>query len=163
MRCLAAIMLLAFSTLAVAQSLTIKSGSTVFIAPMDGYETYLMAAFAKKHVPLIVVADRTKADYIIRSTFTHSQPSGPSVVINNSNENGVGNNAFQSGFQTGAAERAAHGTTSASISVIDGRTSQIVFAYSVGKDRATNQIQSAAEACAKHLKEFIEKSEKPKK
>jgi hypothetical protein len=37
------------------------------------------------------------------------------------------------------------------------RSPQIVFAYSVGKSANTNQLQSAAEACAKHLKEFIEK------
>jgi hypothetical protein len=35
--------------------------------------------------------------------------------------------------------------------------SQLVFAYSVGKAANTNQVQSTAEACAKHLKEFIEK------
>jgi hypothetical protein len=55
------------------------------------------------------------------------------------------------------------GRTSASISVIDAHTSQIVFAYSVGKAANTNQLQSTVEACAKHLNEFIEKSEKPKK
>jgi hypothetical protein len=44
--------------------------------------------------------------------------------------------------------------------VIDAHSSQIVFAYAVGKAGSTNQVQSAAEACAKHLKEFIEKVKK---
>jgi hypothetical protein len=49
-----------------------------------------------------------------------------------------------------------------SISVVDPRSSQIVFAYSAGKTGA-NQFQKTAEACAKSLKELIEKPEKPKK
>jgi hypothetical protein len=55
------------------------------------------------------------------------------------------------------ARSAARGATSAGISVIDAHSSQIVFAYAVGKAGSTNQIQSTAEACAKHLKTFIEK------
>ena len=143
-----------------AQSVQLKSGSTVYIEPMNGYETYLAAAFAKNHVPLIVVADENKAAYIIRSTLSHTQISQPAVVINNTN--GDNNDAYDRGVQMAMADRAARGITSAGISVIDRTSSQLVFAYSVGKDRNTNQVQSAAEACAKHLKEFIEKSEKKK-
>jgi len=32
---------------------------------MAGYETYLAAAIGKKQVPVILVADKSKADYII--------------------------------------------------------------------------------------------------
>jgi hypothetical protein len=49
-----------------------------------------------------------------------------------------------------------------SISIVDPHSSQIVFAYSAGK-AGTNQFQKTAAACAKSLKEFIEKSEKQKK
>jgi hypothetical protein len=49
-----------------------------------------------------------------------------------------------------------------SIAVVDPRSSQIVFAYSAGK-AGSNQFEKTAEACAKSLKEFIEKSEKQKK
>jgi hypothetical protein len=66
-------------------------------------------------------------------------------------------------MQRAAAARAARGATSASISIIDAHSSQIVLAYAVGKAGNTNQIQSAAEACTKHLKEFMEKSDNPKK
>jgi hypothetical protein len=38
---------------------------------MGGYETYLAAAFTKKHVPLIVVADKDKAEYIKARSRPH--------------------------------------------------------------------------------------------
>jgi hypothetical protein len=49
----------------------------------EGYETYLAAAFTKKHVPPIVVADKDKAEYIITSTVAHKDLSGgqPAVVV----------------------------------------------------------------------------------
>lgn len=167
---LAAITLLAFSTLAVAQSSPIKSGSTLYIEPMHGYETYLAAAFAKKHVPLIVVTDEKKAEYIIRSTVSQTEPSQPAVVINNSNTNvnngnNGGNDAWDQGWALGhqrAANRASMGSSSTSISVIDPLSSQVVFGYSSAKI-GSNQLQRTAEDCAKHLKEFIAKSEKSKK
>ena len=169
---ISAFLLLACSSLCIAQAPQIKSGATVYIEPMGGYETYLAAAIAKKKVPLIVLADKSKADYLITSSVSHHTPSQPAVVVHNSNVNNTtvnssdvtnnnsGNDAFESGFQMAAARQAARGSTSASISVIDAHSSQIVFAYAVGKAGSTNQIQSAAEACAKHLKEFIEKGKK---
>ena len=84
---------LAVSALALAQTAQIKSGSTVYIEPMDGYETYLSAAFTKKQVPVIIVADKDKATYIVRSTVSHRTPSQPAVVINNTNGNNNGNSA----------------------------------------------------------------------
>ncbi len=153
--------LLLLSSLAFAQAPQIKSGSTVYIEPMGGYETYLAAAFTKKHVPLIVVADKDKAEYIITSTVSHRTPSQPAEVVSNTtNVNSSGNDAFNNGFNQAVAARAARGATSASISVVDAHSSQIVFAYAVGKAGNTNQIQSTAEACAKHLKESIEKPKK---
>ncbi|HEU5340152.1 hypothetical protein [Edaphobacter sp.] len=152
-------LLFAFSIAASAQAPHMKSGSAVYIEPMDGYETYLAAAIAKKHVPLVVVADEDKADYIIRSSISQKRPSQPAVVVNNTTN--VNSNSYP---RVGGFPRAGYGSnfgsTSASISVVDVHSSQIVFAYSVGKGRNTNQIQSTAEACAKHLKEFIEKSGK---
>lgn len=125
------------------------------------YETYLAAAFAKKHVPLIVVTDESKAQYIIRSNVRQVAPVHPAVVINNTNTAIAGNdNAFDRGFRSGF-PRAGSGSghTSASVSVVDPHSSQVLFAYSVEKVRG-HQMQSDAEACAKHLKEFIEKENK---
>lgn len=163
-------LLLLLTPVAFAQAPQIKSGSTLYIEPMGGYETYLAAAFTKKHVPLIVLADKDKAEYIVTSTVAHKDLSGgqPAVVVNNSNTNvnNGGNDAWNQGVEQGqqraaarAAQRRALGETSASISILDPRTSQIVFAYSAGK-MGTNQLQKTAEDCAKHLKESIEKKRK---
>jgi hypothetical protein len=146
---------------------------------MEGYETYLAAAILKKHVPLVVVAVKGKADYIITSNVSHQTPSQPPAVVNNSNVNNNtvnstnvnngSNDAWNQGWALGSqraqerrAARAALGSTSVSIAVVDPRSSQIVFAYSAGKTGG-NQSQKTAEACAKSLKEFIEKSEKQMK
>jgi hypothetical protein len=159
-----AFVLLTFSTITLAQSPLLKSGSAVYIEPMGGYETYLAAAMVKKHIPLVVVADKNKADYIITSSVSHQVPNRPEVVVNNSN-NDAWNQGWALGSQRAAERRAAHaalGSTSVSISIVDPRSSQIVFAYSAGK-AGTDQFQKTAEACAKSLKEFIEKAEKKNK
>ena len=170
-----AFVLLTFSAFAFAQTPQLKSGSTIFIEPMDGYETYLAAAIVKKHVPLAVVLDRDKADYIITSSVSQQVPTQPKTVINNSatatiNEGDSGNHAFETGFAQGAqaaaqrrAERAARGSTTVSIAVVDPLTKRVLFAYSTSKAGTNNQLQKTAEACAKSLREFIEKSEKQKK
>ena len=48
-----------------AANLAIQTGSTVFIEPMNGFETYLAAALAKKKVPLVVISNKEKADFVI--------------------------------------------------------------------------------------------------
>jgi hypothetical protein len=137
----------------IAQTPQLHTGATVYIEPMDGYETYLAAAIAKKQVPLVLVTDRTKADYIITSTVSQHSPSQPTVVVNNTTN--VNSNGFPAGGGfPHAGYGASQGSTSASISVVDVHSSQIVFAYAAGKS-ANHQLQSTAEACAKHLKEFI--------
>jgi hypothetical protein len=157
---------LVFSAATFAQAPQISSGSTVYIEPMNGYETYLAAALSKKNVPLLIVADRNKADFIISSTVGQSRPSQPTTVINNTASVGnSGNDAWNQGWSSGqqaAARRAAMGSTSVSVAVIDPRSSQVVFAYSAGK-AGGKQLQRTAEDCAKHLKESIEKAEKGKK
>jgi len=152
-------LLLLFSVIAGAQAPHVKSGAAVYIEPMNGYETYLAAAKVKKRVPLVVVADKDKADYIIRSSFSQTRPNQPAVVVNNTNTNvnNGNNNAWGRGWAEMAAQRAAREVyTSASIAMIDGRSSQIVFAYSAGK----GGINGSAEDCSKHLKQFIERAGK---
>ena len=70
--------------------------------------------------------------------------------------------ASQRGCYEYGAALAALGSTSTSIAIVDPHSSQVVFAYAAGKAGA-NQLQRTAEDCAKHMKEFIEKSEKPKR
>jgi hypothetical protein len=169
------LILFAFTVTAFAQVPAIHSGSTIYIEPMDGYESYLAAAFVKKHVPLAIVTDKDKADYIIKSTVSQNVPSTPQVVVNNTatatiNQGDNSNQAWNQGWASGqqaaarrAATKAALGSTNVSISLIDVHSSQIVFASSAGSSGTTDQSTKTAEACAKNLKEFIEKSEKKKK
>jgi hypothetical protein len=166
----AALVLLALCPLALAQAPQLHSGSTVFIEPMGGYETYLAAALMKKHVPLVVVTDKDKAEFVITSTISHKDAAQPGVVINNrvsanAGSNNGNNDAWNQGWNSGSgypSRSASLGHTNASVSVVDAKTSQIVFAHSAGSFHA-NQVQKTAEDCAKHIKEFIEKGEKPKK
>lgn len=166
--------LLMCSGFAFGQSFQLKSGATIYIEPMDGYGTYLAAALIKENVPVAIVTQKEYADYIVSGGAVHNEPSAPAVVINNTasasiNEGGnvrAGNAATASAFQQGSesaerrrAAKAALGSSDSTISIEDTKSTQIVFAYSAGKGGG-NQFQKTAEACAKHLKEFIKKSEK---
>ena len=63
MKKLALAAFLAISLAAVAQT----SRPSVYIEPQDGFETYLAAAMAKKHVPADIVIDAKKATYVLKS------------------------------------------------------------------------------------------------
>jgi hypothetical protein len=113
----------------------IERSSRIYIAPIEGgFETYLAAAIVKKQVPVIVVTDRAKADYEITG-IANSEKAGWAKMlfmgIDNSND-------------------------MASIKVVDIKSSEVVYGYSVRKGSSARGKQSAAEACAKHLKEKIE-------
>jgi hypothetical protein len=112
----------------------IEKGSRVFIEPMDGFETYLSAAILKKKVPLVVTDDKDKADYIITGTSHIERASWAKTI-----------------FISGAPQ------AGASIAMKNAKTGDLVYAYSVDKYNAARAQQSTAEACAKHLKESIEK------
>ena len=104
----------------------------VFIEPMDGFETYLDAAFVKKHTPVIVVDDKAKADFIIGGTSHLDKASWAKTI-----------------FISGAPQ------AGASIAMKN-KKGELAWAYSVDKFNAARANQSTAEACAKHLKSFIE-------
>jgi hypothetical protein len=40
---------------------------TVYIEPQQGFETYLAAAMSKKDVPVDVVTDQTRANYVLKA------------------------------------------------------------------------------------------------
>jgi len=113
----------------------VASGAKVYINSMDGFGSYVAAAFRVKGVPLIVVAERAVADYEVVGN-SESQKAGWAKVI------------FLK--QTGSREEA-------SISVVDLRTSEVVFAYNYNTGNSYRGKQSAAESCAKHLVEAIRK------
>jgi hypothetical protein len=118
-----------------AASKPIPAGSTIFVAPiLGGFDTYVTAGIMKKKVPLTVVADRSMADYEVTGV-AESDKAGWAKML----------------FLGSGASR-----EQASIKVVDLKTGEVVFAYSVHKFNSARGKQSAGEACAKHLKDKIE-------
>lgn len=109
--------------------------NSVFIAPMSGFENYLAAAFDKKKVPLTVVADQARAAYVITGTAEEKKPGAMKMLVFGQ----------------------IHADNAASIQMVDQRTGAVVFAYAVNKKNTLHGDQTTAEACAKHLKEKLEK------
>lgn len=111
-------------------------GAKVFVKPMkDGFDTYVKAALAKKKVPVVVVATPEEADYEMTGT-SETQKAGAAKKI------------FMGSW---------HSDEQASISIAGIKSGEIVFAYSANKKNSAHGKQTTAEACAKHLKEAIEK------
>jgi hypothetical protein len=112
----------------------IVRGSKIFIAPMDGFESNLAAAILKKKVPVVIVDDASKADFIMTGNSHVDKAGWAKTIFISPNPH-----------------------AEASISIKDAHTGNLVFAYNVDKSNAVRANQSTAEACAKHLKEDIEK------
>jgi hypothetical protein len=123
---------------AIAYESKIPANSKVYVAPMDGFETYVIAAIRTKNVPVQVVADKDKADYELAGTSDSQKPGWAKTIF-------LGQ---------------ARTDEQASVTLTNIKTSEVVFAYTVNKQNAFRGKQSAAEACAKHLKDFVEKPEK---
>jgi hypothetical protein len=113
----------------------IAAGSKVYIEPMNGFETYMAAAIQKKKVPLIVVSDESVADYVMTGNAEHQKAGWAKVAFTGS----------------------IHSDEQASVSMVSTKTKELVFAYAVNKKNTLHGEQTSAEACAKHLKEKIEK------
>ncbi len=117
-----------------AESMKIRPGATVYVAPMDGFESYMAAALGKKKVQLIPVVDAAHADYIITGTSVDKKAGWAKIAF-------TGN---------------IHSDNAASITMTDKKTGAIVYAYAVDKKSTVHGQQTTAEACAKHLKEHME-------
>ena len=113
----------------------IEPGAKVYIEPMGGFETYLAAAFTKKKVPLTITINKDSADYIVTRN-AESQKAGWAKMV----------------FAHSAASH-----EEASVSVVGRKTGDVIYSYAVNKANSVHGKQSAAEACAKHLKNTIEK------
>jgi hypothetical protein len=93
----------------------------------------------KKHVPVSFTEDKTQAKFILRST-SESQPES------------TGGKVVRCLFAYCAG---INGTSTASVTLVDTATQQVLWSYAVRKEGAHN-YQSRAEAVAKHLKHFLE-------
>ena len=116
------------------ENMKITPGGRVYIAPMEGFENYLAAAFGKKKVELVPVFDQTQADYVISGTSVDKKAGWAKIAF-------MGN---------------IHSDNAASITMTDKRTGAIVYAYAVDKKSTMHGQQTTAEACAKHLKAHME-------
>jgi len=113
-----------------------RPGARVFLHSMpNDFHRYMKAALAKKKVPVVVVANREDAEFEIKGTSETQKASVAKFI-------------FLGSWQS---------DEEASISVTSVDSGEVVFAYSVSKKNSAHGRQSAAEACAKHLKQAIEK------
>lgn len=128
----------------------IPRNSRVYIAPMksedsakpiEGFENYLAAALRKKNVPLIMVTDRSQADF---------------EIVGTADKKGAGwaKKVFLGDFRGGA---------SASMSVINLKTGVVAYADASHRSSANKGLRSSAEKLAKYLKRKIEDDEKKTK
>jgi hypothetical protein len=106
----------------------VPPGAKVFIAPMNGYESFIKTAIGKKKVPIVVVELRDDADFEM-SGAAETQKAGAAKIL-----------------LTGSW----HSTEDATIKLTNLKTSVVAFAYSVHKSDSAHGKQSSAEACAKH-------------
>jgi hypothetical protein len=114
----------------------LRPGAKVFIHAMpNSFDTFFKAALGKKKVPVVVVEDRAQADFEIRGTSESQKASAAKKIFLGS----------------------WHSDEQASVSVISVESGEVVFAYSVNKKNSAHGQRSTAEACAKHLKQAIER------
>lgn len=110
-------------------------GARIYVAPIsNGFETYITAGIEKKKVPVVVVADRAKAEYELTG-------------VSDSDRAGWAKMLFLGSQQSNEA---------ASVKIVNLKTGDVVFAYSVNKTNSARGKQSAGESIAKHINEKIE-------
>jgi hypothetical protein len=115
---------------------------TVYIEPQQGFETYLAAAISKKNVPVDVVTDQTKANYVLKAA--------PVEIKTESTGGKIARCLFA--YCAGIEDKG-----NVSVQLIATSSTKVMWAYSVAKQRGgSKNSQSMAEAVAKHLKDFVE-------
>jgi hypothetical protein len=118
----------------------IPAGSRVYVADINGlpgFENNLVAAFQKKRVNLIVVSDRSQADFEING-FAENQKAGWAKII----------------FGSGRPE------SEASIQMVNLRTGVVAFAVASYKVDSYNGNKSTAEHLAKNVRQKMERDDK---
>ncbi len=118
---------------------TFKSEDTQH--PVEGFETYMAAALRKKNVPLVIVSDRSQADF---------------EIVGSADKKGAG-----------AAKKWLLGdfrkTTSASFTITNLHTGVVAYADASHRSSANKGLRSSAEKLAKYLKRKIEDDQKKMK
>lgn len=112
----------------------IPAGSKVYIAPLNGYESFLVAAIVKKEAPIVIVNSPDKADYSITGVSESVQAGWAKMLFMGSQQSNEQASIVMTNLKTGVA----------------------VWGYNVNKTNSYKGKQSSSEACAKHLKARIE-------
>ena len=118
----------------------IPSGSKVYvgeIAGLPGFENNLVAAFQKKRVDLLVVADRSQADFEITGFARSKDPNWAKII-----------------FSSGLPE------SEASIQLINLKSGVVAYAVASYKVHSPDGNKSTAEHLAKNLRQKMERDEK---
>lgn len=118
----------------------IPAASKVYVENIDGlpgFENNLVAAFQKKQVNLLIVADRSLADFEING-FAQNQKAGWAKII----------------FGRGLPE------SEASIQVVNMRTGVVAYAVASYKVDSVNGNKSTAEHLAKNLRQKMERDDR---
>jgi hypothetical protein len=113
----------------------IPAGARIYVAPMNnGFETYVIAGFQEKKVPLTVVTIRDRADFEMTGVSETDKAGWAKMLFLKSSSS----------------------AETASIKIVNLKTGDVVFGYSVNKGNSARGKQSAGEAVAKHLKEKVD-------
>jgi len=116
---------------------SVPAGSTVFVDTNNGFDIFILAALQAKHVPLVLVSSRDKADYILDSALFHSSEFVATQKVAGTYR--VSESAFK----------------------LTSKSGEVVFAYAATKGMFSKGKQSVAEACAKHLKRVVSDQQAP--
>jgi len=125
----------------------IPLNSKIFIAefksedterPVEGFESYMAAAMRKKGVPVILVADRSQADF---------------EIAGSADKKAAG---FAKKWLLGDFRR----STSASLTVTNLHTGVVAYADSSDRASANRGLRSSAEKLAKYLKKKMMEDQK---
>ena len=113
----------------------IPADSKVYVDTNNGFDIFIVAALEAKHVPLKVVPTRDTADYVLDSSLFHD----------------AGFIATTKAAGTYRISEAAFKLTS--------KSGDVVWAYAATKGLLSRGggKQSVAEACAKHLKDHVDR------
>jgi hypothetical protein len=113
---------------------SIPSGARIYVAPMaNGFDHYITAGLQQKKVPVVLVADRSKADFEITGVAETDKAGWAKMLFMGTQQS----------------------NEQASVKMVNLKAGTIVFAYSVNKANSARGKQSAGEACAKHIREKI--------
>jgi hypothetical protein len=118
----------------------IPRGSKVYVAQIDGlphFENNLVAAFQKKRVDLVIVADPSLADFEVNGFAQLEHPGWAKII-----------------FGSGRPE------SEASIQLVNLKTGVVAYAVASYKVNSLNGNKSTAEHLAKNLRQKMERDDK---